>query len=64
LLLLRLLLLCLFAQVRMTVSPTIIQAGVALNVLPQHAVVKVNARLLPGQTQEDLVKYMQSSAAG
>jgi carboxypeptidase PM20D1 len=48
----------------MTVSPTIIQAGVALNVLPQHAVVKVNARLLPGQTQEDLVKYMQSSVAG
>lgn len=60
--------LCLFAdhtyapagvQVRTTAAPTIIQAGVADNVLPQTGTININFRLLPGDTADTVVQYLQ-----
>eukprot|EP00803_Ostreobium_quekettii_P000428 evm.model.scf_2120EXC.4 EVM.evm.TU.scf_2120EXC.4 scf_2120EXC:17037-24501(+) len=41
-----------------TVAPTLIQAGVADNVLPQHASAVINFRTLPGSSVQQLVDYV------
>ena len=37
-----------------TFSPTILQASDAVNVIPSHASVEVDCRILPGQTGDDV----------
>jgi carboxypeptidase PM20D1 len=47
------------ANVRTTVAPTIISAGLKENVLPSHAVAVVNFRILTGQTINDVLEHAQ-----
>jgi len=42
--------------VRTTTALTVVQAGVKENVIPQRAEAKVNFRLLPGDTEADLIQ--------
>ena len=42
--------------VRTTTAITVVQAGVKENVIPQRAEAKVNFRLLPGDTEADLIQ--------
>lgn len=42
--------------VRTTTALTVFQAGVKENVIPQRAAAKVNFRLLPGDTEADLIR--------
>ncbi len=43
------------AMLRNTVSPTIYQGGKKVNVIPSHASIDLDGRLIPGQTSEDLI---------
>jgi acetylornithine deacetylase/succinyl-diaminopimelate desuccinylase-like protein len=43
-----------------TVAPTVIRAGSKDNVLPAEASVVLDARLLPGQTPDDLVRELEA----
>ncbi len=45
--------------VRTTTAPTVLQAGMKENVLPMHARAVVNFRLLPGETVEGLLAYVE-----
>lgn len=49
-------------QVRNTVAVTGLTSGFAENVLPPGASVRVNSRLLPGATPEDVVSYLKEAA--
>lgn len=46
------------ASVRTTVVPTMLDAGVAPNVLAQRAEVVLNARILPGDTVQDVIEHV------
>lgn len=46
--------------VRTTTAPTVLQAGEKENVLPMHARAVVNFRLLPGDTVDGLLAYIES----
>ncbi|RLD20098.1 MAG: peptidase, partial [Bacteroidetes bacterium] len=41
-----------------TIAPTIINSGVKDNVLPTKAVAKINHRILPGESSEDVVAHV------
>ncbi|MHA2787735.1 M20/M25/M40 family metallo-hydrolase [Corynebacterium sp. S7] len=42
------------AMSHLTVAPTVLRAGEAINVLPSHAWIELDIRPLPGQTQEEI----------
>lgn len=48
------------ASVRTTIVPTIFQSGVKDNILPSQAKAVVNARILPGDTIEDVVEHVKN----
>ena len=47
-----------------TFSPTILQASDAVNVIPSHASVEVDCRILPGQTGDDVRREVDAALAG
>jgi acetylornithine deacetylase/succinyl-diaminopimelate desuccinylase-like protein len=47
------------AMLSNTVSPTLLSAGEAVNVIPGEARARLDGRLLPGQTAEDLVREVR-----
>ncbi|HEX9068761.1 MAG TPA: M20/M25/M40 family metallo-hydrolase [Ktedonobacterales bacterium] len=51
--------LALRATIRNTVTPTILRAGRALNVIPGEAIAEMDARLIPGQTAESLTAELR-----
>ena len=44
---------------RNTATPTRIQAGRSMNVLPREASVDIDGRIIPGQTTEDLIRELR-----
>jgi acetylornithine deacetylase/succinyl-diaminopimelate desuccinylase-like protein len=42
-----------------TLSPTIVRAGSKINVIPGEAEMHIDARILPGQTEEDLLRELR-----
>lgn len=48
------------ATVRTTIAPTMIHGGVAPNVLAGHAEVVLNARILPGDTVDDVLAHVRA----
>ena len=42
-------------MMRDTVAPTMLQAGIRANVIPSEARAKLNIRLLPGDSSEELL---------
>lgn len=48
------------ASVRTTAAPTIFNAGTRENVLPQTAQARINFRVAPGQTIEDVEDYLRA----
>jgi carboxypeptidase PM20D1 len=44
-----------------TIAPTIINSGVKDNVLPTKAVAKINHRILPGETSEDVIAHVKKA---
>jgi acetylornithine deacetylase/succinyl-diaminopimelate desuccinylase-like protein len=42
-----------------TVSPTIVRGGDKINVIPSEASIELDARLLPGQTDADVVRELR-----
>jgi len=48
------------STVRNTATPTILQAGSAVNVIPTQAVARVDGRILPGQTPEGFAAEVQA----
>ena len=50
--------------IRTTLTPTVVQAGNAYNVIPQEASVVVNARILPGDTTEDVIRHLKKIHEG
>ena len=51
------------ALLRTTMAPTLLQAGVKDNVLPNHAEAVLNFRLLPGDTVDDVLEHITTSIA-
>jgi acetylornithine deacetylase/succinyl-diaminopimelate desuccinylase-like protein len=51
------------AIVRTTCVPTMLKAGIAENVLPEHASATVNCRVLPGVALEAVTRQLQSVVA-
>lgn len=49
------------AMSHLTVSPTVLRAGGAINVLPSAAYVELDIRPLPGQEQEDVDKLLREA---
>lgn len=49
------------AVIRTTTAPTIIEGGVKDNVLPTSASVKINFRILPGESIESVTKFVQNT---
>jgi len=49
------------ALLRTTVAPTLIEGGIQVNVLPQHATASLNLRLLPGDTIEGAMEYIRQN---
>ncbi|HTZ17746.1 MAG TPA: M20 family peptidase, partial [Dissulfurispiraceae bacterium] len=49
------------AAIRTTTAPTIINAGVADNVLPSKATATVNFRILPGDTMQSVIARVKST---
>jgi carboxypeptidase PM20D1 len=47
------------ATLRTTITPTMLDAGVASNVLPAQATAMLNARILPGQTVDGVIEYIR-----
>ena len=47
-----------------TFSPTILRASDAVNVIPSHASVEVDCRILPGQTGDDVRREVDAALAG
>ncbi len=45
-----------------TVTPTVLRAGEATNVLPAEALAEIDGRLLPGQTADDLIRELRGRA--
>jgi acetylornithine deacetylase/succinyl-diaminopimelate desuccinylase-like protein len=48
------------AMLHNTASPTILEAGTALNVIPGQAVAHLDGRIIPGQTVESFVQELQA----
>jgi acetylornithine deacetylase/succinyl-diaminopimelate desuccinylase-like protein len=48
------------AMLHNTVTPTMLTAGSKINVIPSTAEARIDARLLPGQTKETLLKELKS----
>jgi acetylornithine deacetylase/succinyl-diaminopimelate desuccinylase-like protein len=51
----------LHALTRMTITPTQAEASQKLNVIPDHASVYFDIRLLPGQTWDDVINYFKNT---
>jgi acetylornithine deacetylase/succinyl-diaminopimelate desuccinylase-like protein len=49
------------ARLRTTCVPTLVEAGHAENALPQRATAVVNCRVLPGETQADIVRALATT---
>jgi acetylornithine deacetylase/succinyl-diaminopimelate desuccinylase-like protein len=49
-----------YAMLHNTVTPTILNAGTKINVIPSVAEVRCDARVLPGQTSQDLLGQVRS----
>lgn len=47
------------ATIRTTLVPTMIDAGIAPNVLPQKAELVLNSRILPGDTVQDVIEHVR-----
>ena len=47
------------AQFRTTVSPTMLRAGMKVNVIPNQAEAQLDVRRLPGETKEDFAELLQ-----
>jgi carboxypeptidase PM20D1 len=54
----------LHALIRTTITPTVIRAGNAYNVIPQEASMILNARILPGDTTEDVLRHLKKIHEG
>ncbi|WP_028603124.1 M20 family peptidase [Ottowia thiooxydans] len=52
------------AMLRTTTAPTIFEAGNKDNVIPGEAKATVNFRLLPGDTQESVLKHVRDAVGG
>lgn len=50
----------LYAMLHNTVTPTMLSAGKKINVIPSTAEASVDARLVPGQTKETLLKELEA----
>jgi acetylornithine deacetylase/succinyl-diaminopimelate desuccinylase-like protein len=50
------------AQLRSTFVPTIVRGGIRENVLPPHVEINFNARLLPGDRLDDLIRALLAHA--
>ncbi len=50
----------LYAVLHNTANPTVIRGGNKVNVLPTEAVLDVDGRILPGQTDEDFVREVRN----
>lgn len=48
------------AMLRNTVAPTIYEGGKKINVIPSHASIDLDGRLIPGQTADDLIAEIKS----
>jgi carboxypeptidase PM20D1 len=51
------------AMVRSTIAITTMQAGHALNAMPGRATATLNARILPGQTVDDVIAHVRRTVA-
>jgi carboxypeptidase PM20D1 len=49
------------ALIRTTIAPTIFQAGEQYNALPEKATAIINLRLMPGDTLEDVKKFIEDT---
>jgi acetylornithine deacetylase/succinyl-diaminopimelate desuccinylase-like protein len=47
------------AMIRNTISPTMLQAGYKINVIPSEATAFIDTRILPGQTPEDFRRKLE-----
>jgi acetylornithine deacetylase/succinyl-diaminopimelate desuccinylase-like protein len=50
------------AQLRSTIVPTVVRGGIRENVLPPHVEINFNARLLPGDRIDDLLRALLAHA--
>jgi acetylornithine deacetylase/succinyl-diaminopimelate desuccinylase-like protein len=50
------------ALTRMTFSPTVINAGIKVNVIPDSVDLQLDVRTLPGQTTEEVLELLQEAA--
>jgi carboxypeptidase PM20D1 len=50
--------------IRTTITPTVVQSGNAYNVIPQEATIILNARILPGDTTEDVIRHLEKIHEG
>jgi len=51
------------ALLRTTIVPTMIEAGVAANVIPPRATAVLNVRILPGDTIEEVIAHIRRAVA-
>lgn len=49
------------ALLRTTVAPTVIEGGIRSNVLPTNASVSINFRILPDETIESVIQYVEKT---
>ncbi|HEX7588937.1 MAG TPA: M20/M25/M40 family metallo-hydrolase, partial [Anaerolineae bacterium] len=49
-----------YAMLHNTVTPTMLSAGTKVNVIPSSAEAKCDARLLPGQTSQSLLRELRA----
>ena len=49
------------AMIQTTLAPTMLEAGVKDNVIPTEAKATVNLRILPGQTIQDVLNYLENT---
>jgi len=52
------------AMLSNSVAPTIYQGGKKINVIPSHASIDLDGRLIPGQTSDDLVREIRDIIGG
>ncbi len=50
----------LYAMLHNTATPTVLQAGAKINVIPSVAEARVDGRILPGQTQESFLRELRT----
>ena len=51
----------LYAMLHNTVTPTMLNAGTKINVIPSVAEARCDARLIPGQTSDDLLRELRAA---